>query len=223
MKILNPEGTADLHMHSINFSDGFNTIDELAIHAGKIWLKKIAITDHSQALIDNENLAKKWFRDNCKSWKNVHNDVEVLFGVEGDILNDKGDVCLDIQWVPGQFTILSIHPYGTYHGDRTKVTDAYINALSNNVGKIDCVWHPCMKSTSEHLDIRKLVQFCNEHKIAVEFNGKNLLRGRTDTDKLKIMLDEADQIYVNSDAHSLFELENGRKAAFTYLRENGYL
>lgn len=53
MKILNPGNSGDFHMHSINFSDGFNTIDELVIHAGKIGLKKIAITDHSQATISS--------------------------------------------------------------------------------------------------------------------------------------------------------------------------
>jgi len=52
MKILNPGNTSDLHMHTITFSDGFNTIDEIVIHAGKVGLKKIAITDHSQFAID---------------------------------------------------------------------------------------------------------------------------------------------------------------------------
>jgi len=55
MKVLNSL-QEDYHMHSINFSDGFNTIDELAQHAGKVGLKKIVITDHSQASIDANNL-----------------------------------------------------------------------------------------------------------------------------------------------------------------------
>ena len=46
----------DYHIHSLNFSDGFNTIDELVQQAGKIGLRKIIITDHSQAAIDANDL-----------------------------------------------------------------------------------------------------------------------------------------------------------------------
>jgi len=47
MKLINPE--SDLHTHSLQFSDGLNTIDELVWMAGKLGLKKLAITDHSDA------------------------------------------------------------------------------------------------------------------------------------------------------------------------------
>ena len=53
MKILNSIHE-DYHVHSLNYSDGLNTIDEIAEYAGKIGLKKIIITDHSQAVIDGE-------------------------------------------------------------------------------------------------------------------------------------------------------------------------
>ena len=43
----------DYHVHSLNYSDGMNTIDEIVQYAGKIGMKKIVITDHSQALIDD--------------------------------------------------------------------------------------------------------------------------------------------------------------------------
>lgn len=73
-----------------------------------------------------------------------------------------------------------------------------------------------------HLDIKTLVRFCNEQHIPLEFNGKNLMRGKTDLEKLKILLGEANEIYVNSDAHTLYELETARNTAFAYLKDNGY-
>jgi len=48
------------------------------------------------------------------------------------------------------------------------------------------------------------------------------MRNRTDVDKLKIMLGEANEIYVNSDAHTLYELTEARNFAFNFLKENGY-
>ena len=96
MEIINP-GNEDFHMHSINFSDGFNTIDEIVKYAGEIGLSKIAITDHNQAYLDQKNFPRRTYRHIIKRWQNVINDVEVVFGVEADILNSKGDVCSDIQ------------------------------------------------------------------------------------------------------------------------------
>ena len=39
MEIINP-GNEDYHIHSINFSDGLNTIDEIVKFAGEIGLTK---------------------------------------------------------------------------------------------------------------------------------------------------------------------------------------
>ena len=65
MKILNTIHE-HYHMHSLNYSDGMNTIDEIVQYAGKIWLKKIAITDHSQAMLDKQKLNMKHYRSSVK-------------------------------------------------------------------------------------------------------------------------------------------------------------
>jgi histidinol phosphatase-like PHP family hydrolase len=59
-----------------------NTIDEIVEYASKLSIKKIAITDHSQVVLDHDNMAFRNRRSTIKRWKNVHNDVEVIFGVE---------------------------------------------------------------------------------------------------------------------------------------------
>jgi hypothetical protein len=81
MKILNTL-QEDYHIHSINFSDGFNTIDEIVQFAGKIGLKKIVITDHSQADLDIEGISHRCYRTTLKKRKNEYNDVDVSFGIE---------------------------------------------------------------------------------------------------------------------------------------------
>ncbi|HBB03870.1 TPA: hypothetical protein DCZ39_03140 [Patescibacteria group bacterium] len=58
MKILNTIHE-DYHMHSINYSDGMNTIDEIVQYAGKIGLKKITITDHSQFAQDKTGFSQR--------------------------------------------------------------------------------------------------------------------------------------------------------------------
>ena len=87
----------DYHIHSINFSDGMNTVDEIVQFTSKIGIKKIAILDHSQFLIDSAHLAFRNRRPSIDKRKNVHNDVEVIFGVEGDLIDDEGNCSFDIQ------------------------------------------------------------------------------------------------------------------------------
>ena len=81
MEIVNNE-FEDFHMHSLTFSDGLNSIDEIVKFAGDIGLKKIAITDHCQAYLDARGYVKKSSYGIIKRWQNVFNEVEVIFGIE---------------------------------------------------------------------------------------------------------------------------------------------
>jgi len=62
-------------------------------------MTKIAICDHSAALLKADGLLKKTYRSPCKRWQNVYNNVEVIFGVEADLLNESGDVCMEIDGI----------------------------------------------------------------------------------------------------------------------------
>lgn len=220
MIIVNP-GNEDYHIHSSLFSDGFNNFDEIAVTAGKIGLERIAITDHSQAHTGRYDLARKTFREIVFRWKNIHNDVEVIFGVEADILNEAGDICDDIQGVKSDFLILSAHP--VYKGDPKRITEAFINAIKRHHKIIKLVGHPCAKYFDKFIDIDKVVEIANEYDIPLELNCANLVNGKTNTELLNRMLKKAKRIYVNSDAHVLAEIIEARKAGFRYLKDNGFM
>lgn len=220
MEIVNKHGE-DYHVHSINFSDGFNTIDELAIYAGKIGLKKLIITDHSDALLEALGYCKKGERSIVLNWENVHNDVKVSFGVEGDLLDESGKFCDNIQGYPTDFLILSAHPT-PYSGDPKDITKAYIEALKRGYKLIDVIGHPCANYFGDHVNIEDLTKAANDYGVALEINGTNLKNNKTNIPKLLKMLELADRIYVNSDAHTLNQLRDSRKAAFEFLREHGF-
>ncbi len=222
MRIINP-GAEDFHMHSFNFSDGANTIEELVHWAGKFGLTKIGITDHSQASIDHEQWAKKCPRSLLKRWKNVHdNGVEVVFGVEGDLLNEAGDICDNIQGETSSLLILSAHER-IYQGDPQKITEAYLKAIERHAKEITFLGHPCIYYFEKHLDINAVIEAANKHQIPLEFNCCNFVYGKTNLNNLNLLLQKADQIYVNSDAHVLYELKTVREAGLKYLREKGLL
>lgn len=213
MKVINQE--SDLHTHSLQFSDGLNTIDELVQMAGKLGLKKLAITDHSDA----RTFPLVAFRAVISRYANVLNDVEVVFGVEGDLLNDDGDICTTIQRIESEFVILSAHP-DTFKGNPELITDAYLKALKRHHERIQFIGHPC--DFFPQLEIGRLAEVANDYGIPLEVNTSNLAMKRTDMAKSDAMLSLADQIVVNSDAHSLADMTT-REKGLDYLRAKGVL
>ncbi|EKD24662.1 MAG: Histidinol phosphatase [uncultured bacterium (gcode 4)] len=221
MKILNTIHE-DYHMHSINYSDGMNTIDEIVQYAGKIGLKKITITDHSQFAQDKTGFSQRNRRWHTKRWKNIHNDVEVLFGVEWDLIDEEGNCCFDIQGHEPDFCILSCHPV-SYQGDLKNITQAYINAIHKYHDKIKCMGHICNLVTSEYMDMEAIAKALNEYQIPVELNCYSLHTKKTNLEKLDKLLSLVEWwIYVNSDMHTLNDFSH-RQAGFDYLKAKGYL
>lgn len=220
MEIINL-GPQDYHMHSLNFSDGFATINEIVQMAGRFGLTEIAITDHSQVAITVSGLAQKGHRGIIERWRNVYNDTNVIFGVEGDLLNEDGDICDNIQGKTSDFLILSMH-HEVYKGDFKKITEAYLRAIERHGKRIAFLGHPFIERGTEHLDIGALTDAANEHGIPLELNCRYLVAGGN-AKNMRIMLKKADRIYVNSDAHTLHELKVLRGLGFAFLREEGYI
>lgn len=223
-KILNTP-KEDYHIHSINFSDGMNTIDEIVQYAHKIWLKKITITDHSQATLDAEKLCFRNYRSILKRLVNIHNNLDVKFGVEWDLLDEEWDCCFEI-WkkypIEEEFCILSCHD-GVYKWDLKNITQAYINAIKKYHDKIKFIWHICHKKTSQYLDIPKIAKVLNDYNIPIEIDCSYLILNKTDTSKLDELLKLIKSwVYINSDAHCLNDL-NIKEVGFQYLKDRWYI
>jgi len=226
MQILNLDWK-DYHMHSTNFSDWTSSIDEMVKFAWWLWFSEIAITDHSDIAMEKAFpiLWNKWFppRVNLSRWKNVFNDVNVIFWVEWDLVNECWDICSTIQWIEQDFIILSAHIW-VYEWNSESITNWYINAIERFHKKIKFIGHPCnSRCFSKYVDIKKLIEVCNTYNIPMEFDATDLIRNNTDIEKLHSMLKWAKYVYVNSDAHSLYEFKHNREIAFKFLKDNNYL
>jgi len=213
MKLINPE--SDLHTHSMQFSDGLNTIDELVWMAGKLGLKKLAITDHSDA----RPMPLIAYRVVLNRYRNVINDVEVVFGVEADLVNEDGDICTTIQKQESEFVLLSAHP-DTYKGDPKRITEAWLKAIERHHDRLQFLGHPC--DYFPYLEIAKVTRAANQYGLPLEINTSNLTTGRTNLKISDEMVALAERIVVNSDAHSLADMTT-RTSGLEYLRNGGYL
>ena len=147
---------SDYHIHSL-FSDWVSTIEEIVQFAGIIWMKEIAITDHSDKAIEagirrNKITPGWWAKYSLNNRENVWNNVKVTFGVEWDLLNENWDVCLDSQWYPQKFTILSVHRR-VYESDPATTWKWFLAAIERFHDQIDCIGHPYSKKQIENLSI----------------------------------------------------------------------
>lgn len=216
MQILNTE-KEDYHLHSVTFSDGFNTIDEIVQFAGTIGMKEIVITDHSQAALDAHQYHKKTSRAIIQRWQNVFNDVSVKFGVEADLLNEDGDICDHISGHKADFLVLSYHRT-VFKGDKSKVADAFVKALERHKDRINLIGHVCLGQSVE--DYMKVVETANALSIPAEINARYYLK---DPDHWQAFLKNIRLTYINSDAHTLWELKNRRLDARKALKETGFI
>ena len=224
-KILNPDLKEDYHIHSINFSDGFNTIDEIVIFAGKLGKKKIMITDHT-SIGRRKSLSSRNML--LSLWRNVHNDVEVDFGVEADILNSKGDIADTIyQNITDEKIILSPH-LSHYQDDLSTLTEAFVNAIERFHERIFCIghlhigkifWSP---EIPESFDVVKVIETANKYKIPIEVNG-SYLDEKCNCEILDKILEHAETIVINSDAHTLSQMKDNPEKARALLVEKGLL
>lgn len=206
----------DCHVHTSTFSDGFNSVDEVVIHAGKIGIKKIVLTDHCQFYLDQYGYGKKTHRNIANRWENIHNDVEVKFGVESDIINVQGDISTDIQGIESDYIILSAHPK-VYTGADKSITRSYLNAIERHSEKIMFLGHLCSKYFEQSIDVIPIIELAMEKGVAFELNYTNLMGRKTNVSNLEKMLSRVTYLYVNSDAHTLGELSRCRQGGFKFL------
>lgn len=225
-KIINLDNR-DFHMHTSSFSDGINTIDELIIFAGKIWLSEIVITDHSDAAV-MWHFQKKWIFPSAARWslpsyKNMHNDVQITFGVEGDLLDKEGSTCFTIQGKESEFCILSAHSDIYLEAPET-VTEGTIKAIEKNVDSIKFIGHPtCNNQFGKYYNLPRLIEAANYWNIPLELNGKSVARWKSDEENVKYVLEHANQLYFNSDAHNLSDLQVYRRETVKMLLDWWYI
>lgn len=129
----------DLHLHS-NWSDGVNSIEQIAGKAVELGYEYIAITDHSKSLgiargLSVERLAEQG--DLIKELDKKQESLQILSGIEADILAS-GDLDYPDKILAGKDVVVaSIH--SGFKQDEAKLTGRIISAMKNQ--HVDIVAH----------------------------------------------------------------------------------
>ncbi|HPP66885.1 MAG TPA: DNA polymerase/3'-5' exonuclease PolX, partial [bacterium] len=196
----------DFHVHS-NFSDGSNTIEEIANAATSFGYKFIGITDHSQTSrfaggMDAEKLAER---------NNIIDEVSkkfpklrILKGAEVDILGDGSLDYPDEILSQLDFVIGSIH-----QGFHKNVTERMIKAMKNPY--LDIIGHPTGRLISKRegydVDIDRVIEYAGKTGVALEINAYFDRLDLNDINVLKAR--EKNVIFaIGSDSHNINMLGN---------------
>ncbi|MBU0549208.1 MAG: DNA polymerase/3'-5' exonuclease PolX [Candidatus Omnitrophica bacterium] len=194
---------SDLHLHS-NFSDGENSIEEMARSGRARGYTHIAISDHSQSLKVAGGLGlaelkkKKAVIERLN--KGLH-DFRVLFGSEVEI-DSEGNLDYP-QGVLEGFDIVVAAIHSGFRQSKEKLTERLIRACLNP--HVHIIAHPTGRlwgsREAYQLDFKRLFKACRETNTALEINGDSL---RLDLNDINCRRARAEgvRLVIGSDAHS---------------------
>ncbi len=203
---------ADTHCHTVASSHAYSTIIENINEAAKQNLYAIAITDHGKTMPSPPGT---WYFENLKIIPKKINGVNVLRGIEANILNSRGE--LDIPTLKENFRfdwiIASIHDVA-FSGERDmdSCTETWMNVAKNPV--VNVVGHSGLSSFV--YDYEKVIPEFGRNGKLVEINNSsfNVRPGSTQNCKkiAEICKKHKVSIIVNSDAHFCMQVGKFEKA-----------
>lgn len=198
----------DLHMHTA-WSDGAFSIEEMIEACRARGYEYMAITDHSYYLkVANGLSAERLLRQNeeIKEWNAKFTDIEILSGIEMDILPDgtldyEDDVLKQLD-----FVIASIH--SSFSQPQEQIMERLKTALYNPYVKL--IAHPTGRIIGRRdgysVDMEELIRLAAETNTALELNA-NPHRLDLSAVHLKMAQEAGAKLMINTDAHAIEHLE----------------
>ncbi len=192
-----------VHAHS-TYSDGLNTLQEMAEHARQLGYQYLVISDHSKAAfyangLKEDRLEEQWAEIDALNQKLA--PFKIFKSIECDILADGRLDYDDATLARFDLVIASVH--SNLKMDEEKATDRILEAIKNPHTSI--LGHPTgrllLSRLGYPLDHQKIIDACAEYKVAIELNA-NPYRLDLDWTWIPYALEKGVLISINPDAHS---------------------
>jgi len=195
----------DLHVHT-KYSDGGNSIEEMAKVAKENGLKYIAITDHGGKTIShiNEKELEKQIKE-IDELNEKMQGITILKGVEVDINSNGGLALKDSVLKKLDVVIASVHSGFKFSED--KQTARVLKAMDNDY--VNILGHPTGRLIQRrerlNLNLEKIYEKAKEKNIALEINS---MPDRLDLNDAEVReaIEKGVKITIGTDAHSVSQL-----------------
>jgi DNA polymerase (family 10) len=198
-----------LHCHT-DFSDGGNTLEEMATAARKLGYGYFGVADHSQTAgyaggLKPEKLGQQLLLADSLN-RRSRNGFRIFKGTESDILEDGSLDYPDETLSELDFVVASVH--SRFKLDSARQTARVIRAVANPFTTIlgHLTGRLLLRREGYELDIEAVLEACAEHGVAVEINA-NPHRLDLDWRWYRRALELGCWLSINPDAHSAEELE----------------
>jgi DNA polymerase (family 10) len=212
-----------LHNHS-TYSDGKNTLEEMAMYCKELGYQYLGITDHSKTAVYANGLQEfrvKKQQEEIDALNIKLNPFRIFKGIESDILTD-GSLDYSNEVLSSfDFIVASIHSGLSMDIDKatnrliTAIENPYTTMLGHMTGRI------LLRREGYPVDYRKIIDACADNKVIIEINA-NPHRLDIDWRWIDYALDKGVILSVNPDAHEKagyhdmkYGVYAGRKAGLT--------
>ena len=200
-----------LHCHS-TFSDGTNTIAEMALATREMGYEYFGLCDHSQIVVYARGLTPEQVQEQHRQVDELNRKFDgfkILKGTECDILNDGSLDYPDEVLATFDFVVASVHsnlnmpPDDAMKRVLTAMQNRYVNILGHPTGRI------LLGRQGLPLDMYKIIDAAAEHDVAIELNASPY-RFDIDWRYAKYAKERGVLISINPDAHSVEGLHDIR-------------
>lgn len=197
----------DLQANS-NWTDGANSIKEMAEEARKIGLEYIVITDHSKSLAMTGGLDEKMLQNQGKEIDKLNEQIDgirILKGIELNIAKDGG---LDLTYEALEkldFVGAAIHSY--FNLNKEEMTKRVLKAIENP--NVDFLCHPTARQIQRRepiqLDVEKIIEAAKDNGTILDIDSYPDRLDLRD-EYIRKAVEIGAKLGVSSDAHSVVQL-----------------
>jgi DNA polymerase (family X) len=215
-KLLPTDVKGLIHCHS-NWSDGNNTIEEMALAAKAKGMEYLAISDHSKTAVYAQGLSEEQIKAQHQYIDELNVKLapfKIFKSIESDIL---GDGSLDYSnsiLSTFDLVIASVHSNLKMTQEKAMarllaaIENPYTTILGHMTGRL------LISRPGYPLDFKKIIDACAANHVVIELNA-NPSRLDIDWREIKYALEKNVLISVNPDSHSINGIDDIKYGVFT--------
>ena len=204
-----------LHNHS-TYSDGMNTLEEMATYCKELGYEYLGICDHSQTAVYADGLKPETVLVQHQEIEKLNKKLfpfKIFKGIESDILGN-GDLDYEEDILKSfDFIVASVH--ANLKMDEEKATTRLLKAIENPHTTI--LGHPTgrllLGRPGYPINHKKIIDACAANKVVIELNA-HPYRLDIDWRWIPYCLEKGVMISINPDAHQLKGYHDMRYGTF---------